>query len=329
MGRDAELAATLRGLESPPALVVVEGEPGIGKTRLVLEALSSPCMSNSPVLMAVCPPVDEPLPLGPVVDGLRRLAPRLKCLELSPLTGALRPLFPEWDDILPPAPEPMDDRGEVRQRLFSALTELVVCAGVDCLVVEDAHWADAATLEWLLTMIPAVIADPMRPMSIVVTYRPTDVPDESLLRRLTSRPSASMRRVRLELTPLDLATTRHLVGSMLSGSTVPEQFVRFLHEHTDGIPLALEETVRVLGERGDVRLEDGGAWSSQTLDALKVPAARPGVGRPIARARSCRREVRSWTSAYWRRTRRGSGIVGSILSNGGLATIGSGRGSTD
>jgi predicted ATPase len=66
--------------------------------------------------------------------------------------GALRPLFPEWADQLPPVLEALDDARATRHRQFRALTELVERLGVDVLVVEDAHWADAATLELLLTM---------------------------------------------------------------------------------------------------------------------------------------------------------------------------------
>ena len=106
VGRSAELELLVGSLVDPPAIAFVEGEAGIGKSRLVRECLQSPAVADLEVLMVTCPPMTEPFPLGPVVDGLRRLRPRLGELELSPLAGALRPLFPEWADRLPPAPDP-------------------------------------------------------------------------------------------------------------------------------------------------------------------------------------------------------------------------------
>jgi predicted ATPase len=67
--------------------------------------------------------------------------------------------------------------------MLRALTELVERLGVELVVVEDVHWADSATLEWLLSLVAS--GNPELP--VVVTYRPWDVPEGSLLPRLTSR----------------------------------------------------------------------------------------------------------------------------------------------
>ncbi|MEU4644480.1 AAA family ATPase [Micromonospora sp. NPDC023814] len=105
VGRDGELARLGDVLATPPALVLVEGEAGIGKTRLLEEFLSSSTGTGFTALTATCPPLQEPCTLGPIVDavlatGIATLAP----LELSPLAAALRPLFPEWAGELPAAP---------------------------------------------------------------------------------------------------------------------------------------------------------------------------------------------------------------------------------
>lgn len=98
VGRDADLTRLRDVLSTPPALVLVEGEAGIGKTRLLDEFLSAAAVGGGfTALTATCPPLQEPCTLGPIVDailatGVETLAP----LELSPLAGALRPLFPEW-----------------------------------------------------------------------------------------------------------------------------------------------------------------------------------------------------------------------------------------
>lgn len=280
VGRDPELATVSGALREGPTLVLVEGEAGIGKTRFVRECLDGVRPAGR-VLVAACPPVPQPFPLGAVVDGLHRLAGtgQVAALGLSPLGGALRPLFPEWAETLPPALEPLADPNETRHRLLRALTELVTRLGVDVLVVEDAHWADSATLEWLLTLCAA--AQP--PAHVVVTYRGTDVPAGSLLPRLTSRVPAGRSAARIALPPLDVPGTRRLVGAMFGTGEVSEQFAAFLHERTGGLPLAVEECLRVLRDRRDI-VRHGGRWARRVLDELDVPptvrdSVRERVGR--------------------------------------------------
>jgi hypothetical protein len=147
VGRDDEFATVTAALASPPAVVLIEGEAGIGKSRLVREYLAR---TEAVALVAACPPFRRPHTLGPVADALRQATGRVRDLGLSSLAGALRPLFPEWAADLPPAPEPAEDATAARHRLFCALAELSGRLGVTLIVAEDAHWADEATLEFLL-----------------------------------------------------------------------------------------------------------------------------------------------------------------------------------
>ncbi|MFK4271498.1 ATP-binding protein [Streptomyces milbemycinicus] len=266
IGRKDELSAILGAFESGPALVAIEGEAGIGKTRLIREAVAS--ATGRSALIATCPPLPEPFTLGAVVDGIRRFRPRLgPDPELTPLAGALRPLFPDWAERLPPPLEGLDDPKERRHRILSALTELLGHLDIDVLVVEDAHWADTATLEWLLTLTASGRSD----LSIVVSFRADEVASGSLLPRLTSRVPADVTLVRLALAALGLADTRELVASMFDTSEVSTEFVSFLHRHTDGIPLAVEECVLLLRDRKDIVRRDG-TWIRRVLTELRVPA---------------------------------------------------------
>lgn len=275
VGRDRELAAVAEALTGGPALVLVEGEAGIGKTRLLQESLRG--LDELTVLAAACPPMAEPFPLGPLVDALHRRS--IDGVELTPLAGALRPLFPEWAEHLPPALEPLEDPSSTRHRLFRALVELVERSGVDVLVLEDAHWADAATLEFL----PMLCASSDRDLSLVVTYRATDVPAGSPLLRLTSRPPAGLRRLSLTLQPLGVDATTALVASIFATDDVSAEFVSFLHRHTGGVPLAVEESVSLLRDRGDI-VRRGGEWSRRALDELQVPpTVRDSVLERVAR----------------------------------------------
>jgi DNA-binding CsgD family transcriptional regulator/tetratricopeptide (TPR) repeat protein len=262
VGRDAELDLLGRALDGAPTVVLVEGEAGIGKTRLVREFLAVQAEARSRMLVAVCPPFRDPLTLGPVVDALRQAGPDVRRLRLSALAGALRPLFPEWAAELPTAPEPLEDAGAARHRLFSALAELLDQLTVAVLVIEDAHWADEVTLELLLFLA----ARQPRAPSLVVTCRPEDVPADSLLRRL----SAGMTSTRITLRLLDTGDVAGLVSSMLAGEPGSETFAAFLAERTEGLPLAVEECVRLLYERADLARR-GGVWVRRELAEIDVP----------------------------------------------------------
>ena len=148
VGRGPQLAALRDAVSRPPAIVLVEGEAGIGKSRLLQEWLAGD--QTLTTLVSVCPPLRESLTLGPIVDAFRGIDRLVAGLPLTDLAGALRPLFPEWSGDLPPALEPLDDAKAARHRLFRALDELLRALGVDVLVLEDAHWADEVTLEFLL-----------------------------------------------------------------------------------------------------------------------------------------------------------------------------------
>jgi DNA-binding CsgD family transcriptional regulator len=272
-GRQEELAALGRALDGPPAVVLIEGEAGIGKSRLVREFLDRADGQGQVSLVAGCPPFRRPCTLSPIVDAIRHATASPPQPGLSGLAGALRPLFPEWSAELPPAPEPAEDATASRHRLFRALDELLTGLQVSVLVVEDVQWADEATLEFLLFL---GAADRARP-SLVLTYRLEDVPGDSLLFRLSSRMPGGTAGLRLALQPLAVAETLRLVSSMLDGERVSDAFAAFLQERTDGIPLAVEETVRLMHDRADLAHRNG-SWVRRSLGEIMVPATiRDGV----------------------------------------------------
>lgn len=266
VGRDRELAILGRAINAgSPALVLVSGEAGIGKSRLVREFIAAPHGPRTRALVAVCPPFHDPCTMGPVVEALRQAVTDISRLALSGLAGALRPLFPEWAAALPPLPEPLADATAERFRLFRALAELLGGMRIEIIVVEDAHHADDGTLEFLVFLA----ARQPQQVSMLVTFRDDPAPSTMLL-RLSSRQPSGRPVVRLPLTPLSVAATAELVSSMLAGTRVTPESAQFLHEHTDGLPLAVEESVRLLYDRADI-IWRGGAWGRRQLADLAVP----------------------------------------------------------
>jgi len=270
VGRGRELAVLAEALATPAAVVLLDGEEGIGKSRLLREFLGSPAgQALTRPLVATCPPMRQPHTLGPIVDAVRHALDSTAGLRLSPLAGTLRPLFPEWADELPVMPEPAGDATAARHRVFRALAELLDCLRVQLLAVEDVQWADDATLEFLL-FLGARQPPPVRQLRLVISWRPEDVPVASLLWRLTSRTARSGAGRRISLGPLDVGETAQLMSSMVAGAEVPAEFARSVHERTEGVPLAVEESMRVMGERAGLA-HRGGRWVYQRGAEIDVP----------------------------------------------------------
>ncbi|WP_432081398.1 helix-turn-helix transcriptional regulator [Streptomyces sp. WAC 04229] len=257
VGRTGELHALLDALAHPPAVVLVEGEAGIGKTRLIREVLGHSSVRGRTVLAGGCHPLREPFPYGPVFELLRRLEGRLPD-GLNPVCGALRPYLPELGDRLPPAPEPLTEHGAVRHRLFRAVRALLEGGGVGVVVVEDLHWADDGTRD----LVRFLVDDPPAGLAVVLSYRREELPGAGLPLGRAYRQPPGTTAVLVPLGPLDVSAVRSMTAALTGNARVPAALAEALHERTAGIPFVLEEVVRALPDGWD---------GADPLDAVGVP----------------------------------------------------------
>ncbi|MED7950293.1 ATP-binding protein [Streptomyces sp. BE303] len=248
-GRTAELRTLLGAVSDVrPAVVLVEGEAGIGKSRLVAEATSVLADRGLRVLTGGCHPLREPLAYGPVIDALRRVGPWLPPAErLGASTGALAPLLPDLAGALPPEPPRVEagtsGAGVQRFRVVSGVRTLLEAVAPAVLVVEDVHWADEATRELLLLLAMDMPTD----SALVMTYRAEELPAGrpvlgAPFRRPPGTGGAEIRLGRLGETEL-----RTMARDLLGGEPAP-QLVRTLLERSGGLPLVIEEDLLTLAD---------------------------------------------------------------------------------
>ena len=266
IGRNDEFGSLLRAAADPPALILVEGEAGVGKTRLVEELLGSPGLDAAHSYVGDCQSLVEPFPFGPLLEALRNAGPHRK--GLGPITGALRPLLPELASLFPDPPEPLADRLAERHRLFRALRELLGALGRSVLVLEDLHWADEQTSEFLRFLCPQLPPE----LTLVCTCRSEEEPASSALLSLAAHLPSQTTRLELRLLPLDREEVRALAEEILEAEEISQEFADYLFEGSGGLPFAVEEVLRFLENREDL-IRRKGTWVRRSLEELAVPGA--------------------------------------------------------
>ncbi|WP_246079840.1 helix-turn-helix transcriptional regulator [Nonomuraea mesophila] len=268
VGRDqelSELAAALdTAVEQGPAVALVTGEAGIGKSRLLAEFARSLGPAVRVVEGACTELGSDSLPYAPFVTVLRRLI-RVEGVLPGPYRQLAR-WFPELG-------RPGDEEGGKHQ-LYEEVLILVERVAADqplVIAIEDLHWADAATRELLgflarnLTQAGVLLA---------ITYRQQETGD-GLLGPLLSELSRRPRTTTLRLDRLD----RQGVGCQLAailGAEPETATVRRVHERSDGNPLFVEALART-GERTPDSLRNL---------LLHGPRSLPGPARELLRIAS-------------------------------------------
>jgi DNA-binding CsgD family transcriptional regulator/tetratricopeptide (TPR) repeat protein len=293
VGRSAELE-TLRAL-MPLAegegrrVVLLGGEPGSGKSRLVREFAHEAARAGALVLYGACDAVVR-TPYGPFVEAFDHLARVIDPVELRAALGTaggeLTRLLPDLPLRVGDLPPPVEaDPDTERHRLHTAVTDLLV--GVSrrpvLLVLEDGHWADAPTL---LLLRHLARAGGKARVLLLATFRDTeaDLP-ETLAETL-----ADLRRsddvVRLRLAGLSGEEVSEFVGHAAEGDpgAGPPELAHAISELTGGNPFLVCELWRGLVETALVEVVDGAIRLTRPLTELGTPqSVREVVSQRLSR----------------------------------------------
>jgi DNA-binding CsgD family transcriptional regulator/tetratricopeptide (TPR) repeat protein len=237
-------AARERAADGKPAVVLVGGEAGVGKTRLVAELTARCANDGTRVLAGGCVPVgDGALPYAPIVEMLRVLIADLGANAVRELVG------PSWPDLAPllPAlgePETGPAGPAAHARLFELLLGLLGRLGEQAplmLVVEDLHWADLSTRDLLAFLVRNLRRERVL---AVATYR-NDEPGQQRLGPYLAELDRASPVERIELSRLDQAETEAQLAGILSAAPAAD-LVAEVFARSEGNPFFTEELLTVV-----------------------------------------------------------------------------------
>jgi DNA-binding CsgD family transcriptional regulator len=268
VGRDEEarqLRAALAGAEAGRGgAVFLTGEAGIGKSRLVREAVRAAAELGLTVLVGRAVAGGVPTPFRPFAEALTSAARggRLSAsAELDPFRPVLGRLVPEWR---PPQGTPGEESpvflGEAVLRLLRVLSPQA--GGV--LVLEDLHWADRETLALLEYLADNLAAERVL---CVATLRDEGGDAAALASALAARGSAAV----LPLGRLDPAAMARMARACLDAADLPDTVQAVVAERAEGIPFLVEEVLAGLVGEGALTERDG-RWRAADLITPGVPA---------------------------------------------------------
>jgi DNA-binding SARP family transcriptional activator/predicted ATPase len=226
-----------------PRLVIITGEPGIGKTRMAEELVEWCARQGISTAMTRSYASQGQLAYGPLADLLRcnPFRPALKRLDkvwLAEIARLLPELLAEYPHL--PDPEPLKETWQ-RQRFFQGLARAVDEVRPPLLlVIDDLQWCDAETLEWLHYLLRA--GSEAR-ILIVGTIRADEIVANQALQALVVDLRAADRLVEIALGPLDAADTVHLAEQVV-GKNLDVDTAQNLFRETEGNPLFVLESLR-------------------------------------------------------------------------------------
>jgi tetratricopeptide (TPR) repeat protein len=282
VGREAEVTLLrerwAQSREGLGQVVVLSGEAGIGKSRLVYVLTEQVVDTGTPRLTLRCSPYHTNSALYPIIEHLQRLlhwqrdalpeamltmleqalqAVRLPLTEAVPLMAALLSL-PVPERYPPLTLSPQRQKQKTQEVLVAWL--LAEAAQQPVLTIwEDLHWADPSTLELLGLLLDQA---PTARLLMVLTCRPGFQPPWAPRSFVTP----------LALTRLLRPQVEEVVLRVTGGKPLPTEVVQQIVAKTDGIPLFVEELVKTILESGLVREEDSRYVLTGPLPPLAIPA---------------------------------------------------------
>ena len=297
MGRGAEVSRLMtlyaRVSSGQPQVVLLEGEAGMGKTRLATAFLALAKSQGADVLEARAFKTSQRLPYQPLLDALRARLEKdrdLRRLVSDPWLAELSRLLPDLREHYPDLPPPISNGALATSRLFEALARLAqaLASRAPLLIfADDMQWSDVATLD-AIQYLARYWTEHATPAMLLLCLRTESREMEPEMSEWLASLSSGIALTRLELGPLSANDTLQIVRELASGDAAhpslqrnrprfqpspqhvqapgsgisSERFGAWLFAETHGQPFYLRALLQELLERGVLlpRLIDGGGW---------------------------------------------------------------------
>jgi predicted ATPase/DNA-binding SARP family transcriptional activator len=308
VGRDKECHRLLERLQQTWAdrggLLLIMGEAGVGKTRLVQEALTRLNRAEWQVLTGRCPPLETPPALLALTEairaGLEEGALSVQALkgfpsawgaELAELVPELTAHLPEIQALPALAPELR------RLRLFEALSQFFLKLAAEkplVLFLDDLHAADSSTLDWLKLFLPRVAKTPLL---VLATARAEEAGEVLSTLQEEGRRSGGLHELFVE------RLTSGAVEELAQALSPQPELARLLYGQTRGNPFFITALLGLLAEQGLLRLNpEEGRWSLTATPAeseeLLAPEVRAFLRRRLRRLDPREHELLYLTSVF-------------------------------
>src|SRR3989441_1934496 len=313
LGRITELSTLIKvyhtAQRGQTQVVLLEGEVGIGKTRLATEFLAWAEVEGADVLQGQAFETGGQLPYRPVIEALRPRIERENAPDdlLSDLWLAeLSRLLPELCDRYPDLPDPVGDKSVARNRLFEAVARLgqaLAARTMLVLFIDDVQWADAASLD-VLHYLARCFAESQTPAFLLLTLCMGEREMPPGLAEWRTGMERAVALTRLQLGPLtaeDILRLLQAFGGKDGGRSADlERFGQWLFTETEGQPFYLMETLKVLLERGALtsRPNEDGGWTIDFMAAMEHEMVVRGFFPPSVREVICARLDRLPPNAF-------------------------------
>ena len=291
VGRDAETTELTRLLDrmltGQGGIVMIGGEPGVGKTRLAHELLRDARQRGCTCLTGHCYEMEGAPPFVPFIElteqAVRAVPEAVRAAmgdDAPGIAAIVTSLRRTYADIpsLPEVPA-----GQQRRMIFGAFLEFFQRGTLQAplvILLDDLHWADESTLQLLQHLAPQLSS--MRLLAIA-TYRDVGLdatrPFTNMLETLLRQRLAA----RVPLRSLTEGDVEQMIAAM-SRSTPPAGLAHAIFDETEGNPFFVEEVYQHLAEEGEL-FDDDGQWKPNLrIDALDVPeGVRLVIGRRLNR----------------------------------------------
>jgi tetratricopeptide (TPR) repeat protein len=253
-------------------LLLISGEPGVGKTRLMHEVITRAEVSGGIAFIGECY-AESNVPYGAFAQITRKVFqrcdhefPELPQAVLADLLKLIPDQAHHFPDVQPNPP--LDPENE-RQRLFEHFVTFCQTLAEETpllLVVDDVHWADSGTVALFQHLIRRT---KMMPVMLLGTYREVELREADAFNNLLMTLNLHRIGTRLKLDRLSREKTRDMLAAVFQ-EEITDEFLTGIYRETDGNPFFIEEICRALVDSGKLYFE-AGRWHRPSMAELEIP----------------------------------------------------------